>query len=179
MVGLDHLDLVDRDPEAVTQVRHARDALASRRGRTRWLGAEDPVFASRVGTWLWPNNVRTRLRQAVVGVPGLDGTTPHALRRTVGTLVAHEVGLDAARNSRATPTRASPTSTTLRPAPSRPTCAPYWTASSSPTSRLRFGTRHADGGASGFHRSIPEIGAWATGDGTTIGRVPHATEGVV
>lgn len=28
----------------------------------------------------------------------LRGTTPHTLRRTVGTLVAHEVGLDAARD---------------------------------------------------------------------------------
>jgi integrase len=55
------------------------------------------VFSSRTGAWLWPNNIRTRLRQAVVGMSGLDGTTPHTFRRTVGTLVAHEAGLDAAR----------------------------------------------------------------------------------
>lgn len=55
------------------------------------------MFSSGSGTWLWPNKVRTRLRKAVAGVAELEGTTPHTLRRTVGTLVAHEVGLDAAR----------------------------------------------------------------------------------
>ena len=40
--------------------------------------------------------VRARLRAAVSG-SDLEGTTPHTLRRSVGTLVAHEVGLDAAR----------------------------------------------------------------------------------
>lgn len=61
------------------------------------IDRETPVFASRNGTWLWPNNLRTRLRTALAGVEGLEGTTPHTLRRTVGTLVAHEAGLDAAR----------------------------------------------------------------------------------
>ena len=46
---------------------------------------------------MWPNNIRTRLRQAVSGISDLEGTTPHTLRRTVGTLVAHEAGLDATR----------------------------------------------------------------------------------
>jgi len=73
------------------------DMLAARRKVTRWRRLDDPVFASRTGAWLWPNNVRTRLRQAVVGISGIDGTTPHTLRRSVGTLVAHEAGLDAAR----------------------------------------------------------------------------------
>lgn len=73
------------------------DALAARRSRTTWDRPHDPVFASRTGTWLWPNNIRTRLRQAVSGIGGLEGTTPHTLRRTVGTLVAHEAGLDATR----------------------------------------------------------------------------------
>ena len=64
-----------------------------------------PVFASRTGNWLSPANMRTRLRQAVArAIEGgneddlaLAGTTLHTLRRTVGTLVAHEVSLDAAR----------------------------------------------------------------------------------
>ena len=46
---------------------------------------------------MWPHNIRTRLRQAVSGISELEGTTPHTLRRTVGTLVAHEAGLDATR----------------------------------------------------------------------------------
>ena len=49
------------------------------------------------GGWLWPNNVRTKLRGVVSGTP-LTGVNPHTLRRTVGTLVAHSAGLDAARD---------------------------------------------------------------------------------
>lgn len=73
------------------------DTLTARRTRTTWQRLDDPVFASRLGTWLWPHNIRTRLRQAVSGISDLEGTTPHTLRRTVGTLVAHEAGLDATR----------------------------------------------------------------------------------
>jgi integrase len=56
-----------------------------------------PVFAHAAGGWLWPNNVRTKLRGVVAGTP-LAGVSPHTLRRTVGTLVAHGAGLDAARD---------------------------------------------------------------------------------
>ncbi|WP_377820125.1 site-specific integrase [Branchiibius cervicis] len=64
-----------------------------------------PIFASRTGNWLSPANLRTRLRQAVQRAVesgneedlALAGTTLHTLRRTVGTLLAHEVSLDAAR----------------------------------------------------------------------------------
>ena len=56
-----------------------------------------PVFAHAGGGWLWPNNVRTKLRGVVAGTP-LVGVSPHTLRRTVGTLVAHNEGLDAARD---------------------------------------------------------------------------------
>ncbi len=64
-----------------------------------------PVFASRTGNWISPSNMRTRLRGAVeraveIGLPidkELDGTSLHTLRRTVGTLLAHQVSLDAAR----------------------------------------------------------------------------------
>ena len=54
------------------------------------------MFASPSQTWLWPNNLRTRLRAALTGTV-LEGVTPHTLRRTVGTLLAHEAGLDAVR----------------------------------------------------------------------------------
>jgi integrase len=78
-------------PDAVVETLRARRSL------TKFGESEHPVFASRTGQWLWPNNIRTRLRAAVVGSDDLVGTTPHTLRRTVGTLVAHERGLDAAR----------------------------------------------------------------------------------
>ena len=67
--------------------------------RRAWMRQHDrqPVFAHAGGGWLWPNNVRTKLRGVVAGTP-LVGVSPHTLRRTVGTLVAHSAGLDAARD---------------------------------------------------------------------------------
>jgi integrase len=67
---------------------------------------ESPIFATGNGSWISPANMRTRLRAAVTraldcGEPAdveLAGTTLHTLRRTVGTLIAHEVSLDAARD---------------------------------------------------------------------------------
>ena len=64
-----------------------------------------PIFASRTGNWISPSNMRSRLRHAIEraatsGHPldqDLAGTSLHTLRRTVGTLIAHEVSLDAAR----------------------------------------------------------------------------------
>ncbi|TWG97802.1 phage integrase family protein [Nocardioides sp. J9] len=64
-----------------------------------------PIFATRTGNWISPSNMRTRLRRAIersvaTGDPRdreIDGTTLHTLRRTVGTLLTHEVSLDAAR----------------------------------------------------------------------------------
>lgn len=67
---------------------------------------ESPIFASGTGNWLSPANLRTRLRTALDRTPDtshpldatLPGTTLHTLRRTVGTLIAHDVSLDAARD---------------------------------------------------------------------------------
>ena len=67
---------------------------------------ESPIFGTRTGNWISPANTRPRLRLAIDravanGEPAdkeLDGTTLHTLRRTVGTLLAHGVSLDAARN---------------------------------------------------------------------------------
>lgn len=72
--------------------------LEQRRAASPHAAGSDPVFASGRGTWLWPNNLRTRLRAAVADDVELHEVTPHTLRRTVGTLIAHEAGLDAARD---------------------------------------------------------------------------------
>ncbi len=56
-----------------------------------------PLFAHAGGGWLWPNNQRTKLRAVVTGI-SLAGVAPHTLRRSVGTVVAHQAGLDAARD---------------------------------------------------------------------------------
>jgi len=74
------------------------DVLTRRRDTATFTDPADPVFASRNRTWLWPNNLRTRLRTAVANDPELAQVTPHTLRRTVGTLIAHELSLDAARD---------------------------------------------------------------------------------
>ena len=75
---------------------HIVSLLRARRARSQHTDASDPVFASANGTWLWPNNIRTRLRAAIVDTE-LEGTTPHTLRRTVGTSIAHQASLDDAR----------------------------------------------------------------------------------
>ena len=75
---------------AVTMLNRRRAGIATQDER-------EPVFAHKSGGWLWPNNMRTKLRGVVAGTP-LAGVTPHTLRRTVGTLVAHGAGLDAARD---------------------------------------------------------------------------------
>ena len=79
--------------------------LRHRLGRTPPLHSEQPIFGTRTGNWLSPANLRTRLRQALHravahGTPAdqaLAGVTFHTLRRTVGTLLAHDISLDAAR----------------------------------------------------------------------------------
>ena len=71
------------------------EMLNRRRARIVGEHEKQPVFARANGGWSWPNNVRTKLR-GVLADTSLAGTSPHTLRRTVGTLVAHSVGLDAA-----------------------------------------------------------------------------------
>lgn len=75
----------------------AVDMLLARRKRTQWRRLDDPVFASVNGSWLWPNNQRARLRKAMSDTAFAD-VEPHTFRRTVGTLLAHEAGLDVARD---------------------------------------------------------------------------------
>lgn len=77
---------------------HVVNVLQDRSERVGGGDPEDPVFATGRGNWVSPANIRTRLRKAVAADDELRGTTPHTLRRTVGTLIAHEVGLDAARD---------------------------------------------------------------------------------
>lgn len=81
------------------------EVLQQRIERIPPAGPESPIFATRTGNWISPANMRTRLRRAVERALAqgttldrqLDGTSFHTLRRTVGTLIAHEVSLDAAR----------------------------------------------------------------------------------
>ena len=73
------------------------EMLKRRRPREPARFERQPVFPHSGGGFLWPNNVRTKLRGVVAGTP-LAGVSPHTLRRTVGTLVAHSAGLDAARD---------------------------------------------------------------------------------
>jgi integrase len=72
------------------------ETIRARRERSKYTGPQDPIFAAANGQWLWPSNIRTRLRAAILD-HDLQGTTPHTLRRTVATLVARIEGLEAAR----------------------------------------------------------------------------------
>jgi integrase len=85
---------------------HVARMLIERMRRQPPATPQSPIFATRTGNWISPANMRTRLRLAIdravaAGEPAdkeLDGTTLHTLRRTVGTLLAHQVSLDAARD---------------------------------------------------------------------------------
>ncbi|MDE0775440.1 MAG: tyrosine-type recombinase/integrase [Nocardioides sp.] len=71
--------------------------MLNRRRRTRATRALDaPVFTSATGGWLSPANQRTKLRTMLNGTE-LQGLSPHVLRRTVGTHLAHEAGIETAR----------------------------------------------------------------------------------
>jgi integrase len=85
---------------------HVARMLVERMRRQPPATPTSPIFGTRTGNWISPANMRTRLRLAIDravenGEPAdkeLDGTTLHTLRRTVGTLLAHQVSLDAARD---------------------------------------------------------------------------------
>ncbi len=76
-------------PHVVVEMLHRR------RAGTPAQPDRHPVFPHAGGGWLWPNNLRTKLRGVVAGTP-LVGVSPHTLRRSVGTMVAHSDGLDVA-----------------------------------------------------------------------------------
>lgn len=95
-----------RDDQTLILPSRVVEVLRRRIERDPPPGPDAPVFATRTGNWLQPANMRTRLRRALDRTPStgpdadtdLTGTTFHTLRRTVGTLIAHEVSLDAARD---------------------------------------------------------------------------------
>lgn len=61
--------------------------LRRRRAEVRHR-ADDPVFASRVGTWLQPDNVRRSLRCALKQQTDLKWVSPHTFRKTVATVLS-------------------------------------------------------------------------------------------
>lgn len=75
----------------------AADLIRERLNSAPDKNLEAPLLQSAKGNALWAANLRTRLRNVVKNDPDLAGTTPHTLRRTVGTHLAYEVGVDAAR----------------------------------------------------------------------------------
>ena len=85
-----YVDRLHRQEEPKTRSANRRLILPDRLvdvAERRLIGVTDPdalLFASSRGTLLWPNNLRTRLRKAVAEHDDLIGTTPHTLRRTVG-----------------------------------------------------------------------------------------------
>lgn len=78
----------------VEMLRRRYDRITAKRGTPP--PPSETVFATAKGTLRQPANLRTTLRIAVAGIPDLTGTTPHTLRRTVATLLAHEINSDVA-----------------------------------------------------------------------------------
>lgn len=82
------------------------EMLQERMERRPPPSADAPIFATGKGNWIAPSNMRTRLRSAIARATErgpreareLRGVTLHTLRRTVGTLLTHEISLDAARD---------------------------------------------------------------------------------
>lgn len=72
------------------------DMLRRRRSEAPSLDADAPVFATRTCNWVWPANMRDDLRTVLAGSLHEDAT-PHTFRRTVGTHLAYEAGVDAAK----------------------------------------------------------------------------------
>jgi integrase len=66
-----------------------------RRQRHAESDTSRPVFHTRTGAWLWPNNVRRQWRDARHET-GLDWVTPHTFRKAVATLLDREASTKAA-----------------------------------------------------------------------------------
>ncbi|WP_370246621.1 tyrosine-type recombinase/integrase [Nocardioides sp.] len=72
------------------------DILHRRRATSRYTDPLDPVLGSKNGTWIWPANLRDDLRTALEPTP-YNHVTPHTLRRTVATHLAHHASVEAAQ----------------------------------------------------------------------------------
>lgn len=71
------------------------DALKSRKAQARSQAPEAFVYAGATDEPAWASNIRTRLRNLTKGIPELEGTSPHTLRRTVGDRLFEVYGLQA------------------------------------------------------------------------------------
>lgn len=69
--------------------------LADRKQAREPATDDEYVFAGETGEPIWPSNVRTRLRNLTADVDGLQGSTPHTMRRTVGDRLFDVYGLQA------------------------------------------------------------------------------------
>lgn len=138
-------------------------------GDRKLTAADNPLdasFASRVGAWLSPHNVRRQRRQARADT-GLEWVTPHTFRKTVATLLDKEAptprGPQASSDIASNRSRGS---TTSRKRPS-PRTVPRSSNSSAPAARAPSQSatdrarprrhQHNDGAAAG-HRTRPPTG---------------------
>ena len=102
------------------------------RDRLVKIASDEPehlIFLSRNGTPLTTNNHRRRLR-GVLDEAGIEGVTPHPLRRTVGTVIDRAGGADLAAELLGHTPSTSPGSTTSSPTRqsirSRPRSWSHW-----------------------------------------------------
>lgn len=68
----------------------AVEMLMRRRKNARSSDLNDPVFASRTGSWYYPNNLQDTWR-LIRAANDLDWVTSHVFRKTVATLIEREI----------------------------------------------------------------------------------------
>ncbi|MGI9018523.1 MAG: site-specific integrase [Euzebya sp.] len=73
----------------------AAEAIRQRLTRLASRSPDTSLFSSRNGTPLTTNNVRRQLRKAMK-LTGIEGVTPHMLRRSVATAINREASVDLA-----------------------------------------------------------------------------------
>lgn len=63
------------------------------------MGPSEAVLKNRNGGLLSLSNIRSSLREALEPYPDVKWVTPHSFLRSVGTVVAEKLGIDAAPQS--------------------------------------------------------------------------------
>lgn len=85
----------DAPPHTVTLPKFGVEVLTELFGRT--ASVDGPVAVSESGGWVSLSSISKQFRAALRPHPDLRWVTPHSFRRSVGTVIADEMGLDAAQ----------------------------------------------------------------------------------
>jgi integrase len=133
-------------------------AMLSRRRTEEPHDQDDPLFASRTGTFVQPDNMRRSLRSALQRQADLKWVSPHVFRKTVATVLSGKPP-----PSSGTSTRASPRSSTSRSPRPLPTSAMPWKSWSAEASADEMASGWIAGHRPCENRAVPASSARAHG----------------